>query len=99
MNKALAVNLVEQPEIIELLTRRRTSTSRPHRGPPAYLRLALGAAAFAVALHFNPPGSWLKPRPILTHTPPLAATIAAAHAALAVALVASYPRRNTVKVD
>ena len=53
MNKALAVNLVEQPEIIELLTRRRTSTSRPHRGPPAYLRLALGAAAFAVALHFN----------------------------------------------
>ena len=37
------------------------------RLPPAYLRLAVGAAAFAVALHFNPPGAWLKPCPSLTH--------------------------------
>jgi len=37
------------------------------RLPPAYLRLAVGAAAFAVALHFNPPGAWLKPRPSLAH--------------------------------
>ena len=37
----------------------------PHR-PPIYAWL-LERAAFAVALHFNPPGAWLKPRPSLTH--------------------------------
>ena len=37
--------------------------------------MAVGAAAFAVALHFNPPGAWLKPRPSLTH-----AALVAAHA-------------------
>ena len=52
-------------------TTRRRKTSRGcaclSLTPPAYLRLAVGAAAFAVALHFNPPGAWLKPRPSLTH--------------------------------
>ena len=52
-------------------TTRRRKTSRGcaclSLTPPAYLRLAVGAAAFAVALHFNPPGPWLKPRPSLTH--------------------------------
>ena len=52
-------------------TTRRRKTSRGcaclSLTPPAYLRLAVGAAAFAVALHFNPPGAWLNPRPSLTH--------------------------------
>ena len=41
------------------------NTSMPRISYP-YPRLAFGAAAFAVALHSNPPGAWLEPRPSLT---------------------------------